>query len=61
MTCAVQHGRSDYQAPGSFARSVDEELLPGVQAKLDCPAGQHRTTGLEPLAHNLHAKFVKTT
>jgi hypothetical protein len=32
MTCAVQHGQGDWQATGSFARSVDEELLSGVQA-----------------------------
>ena len=33
---------------------------PGELAGLDDPAGQHRTTGLEPLTHDLQAEFVKT-
>jgi ABC-2 type transport system ATP-binding protein len=33
---------------------------PGALVGLDDPAGQHRTTELEPLTHDLQAKFVKT-
>ena len=33
---------------------------PGELVGLDDPAGQLRTTGLEPLTHDLQAKFVKT-
>jgi hypothetical protein len=33
---------------------------PGELAGLDDPAGQHRTTGLDPLTHDLQAEFVKT-
>src|SRR6266540_1241124 len=33
---------------------------PGELVGLDDPAGQHRTTGLEPLTHDLQAEFVKT-
>ncbi len=32
---------------------------PGELVALDDPAGQHRTTGLEPLTHDLRAEFVK--
>jgi hypothetical protein len=32
---------------------------PGELVGLDDPAGQHRTTELEPLSHDLQAKFVK--
>jgi hypothetical protein len=34
---------------------------PGELAGPDDPAGQHRTTGLDPLPRDLQAKFVKTT
>jgi hypothetical protein len=34
---------------------------PGELVGLDDPAGQRRTTGLEPLTHDLQAEFVKTT
>ncbi len=34
---------------------------PGELAGLDDPAGQHRTTGLDPLTRDLQAEFVKTT
>jgi hypothetical protein len=33
---------------------------PGELVDLDDPAGQHRTTGLEPLTRDLQAEFVKT-
>src|ERR1019366_10250495 len=33
---------------------------PGDLVGLDAPAGQPRTTGLEPLTHDLQAEFVKT-
>jgi hypothetical protein len=33
---------------------------PGELVGLDDPAGQHRTTGLKPLLHDLQAEFVKT-
>jgi hypothetical protein len=33
--------------------AVEEQVL-------DDPAGQHSTTGLEPLTHYLQAEFVKT-
>jgi hypothetical protein len=33
---------------------------PGELVGLDDPAGQHRTTGLESLTHDLQAQFVKT-
>jgi len=33
--------------------------LPGELVGLDDPAGQHRTTGLESLTHDLQAEFVK--
>jgi hypothetical protein len=32
----------------------------GELVGLDDPAGQHRTTGLDPLTHDLQAEFVKT-
>jgi hypothetical protein len=32
---------------------------PGELVGLDDPAGQHRTTELEPLSRDLQAKFVK--
>lgn len=32
----------------------------GELVGLDDPAGQHRTTGREPLTHDLQAEFVKT-
>jgi hypothetical protein len=32
---------------------------PGELVGLDEPAGQHRTTELEPLSRDLQAKFVK--
>jgi hypothetical protein len=33
---------------------------PGELVGLDDPAGQHRTTGHQPLTHDLQAEFVKT-
>jgi hypothetical protein len=33
----------------------------GRTRRFDDPPGQHRTTGLEPLTHDLQAEFVKTT
>jgi len=33
---------------------------PGELVGVDDPPGQHRTTGLEPLTHDLQAEFVKT-
>jgi hypothetical protein len=54
----VHRNHLDAIAPGrvSFAEPGLEHLL---RSALD-PAGQHRTTGLEPLTHDLQAEFVKT-
>ena len=57
-------GRQVRQPPGHAVarRSLASAAAtpPGELVGLDDPEGQHRTTGLEPLTHDLQAEFVKT-
>ncbi len=46
--------------PSGSCASRRITLSRGELVGLDDPAGQHHTTGLEPLTHDLQAEFVKT-
>src|SRR5260370_5677448 len=48
-------------AVASRSHSSGTATHPGELVGLYDPAGQHRTTELEPLSHDLQAKFVKPT